>query len=320
MRFDNQTICVVTGGLGFIGSHFVDKALSLGWKVINIDKINYASLNIDFEGHGNYYHIKEDISEIKDIPFCDLIVNFAAESHVDNSINSSYIFIKSNILGVYNILEIIKNKKIKNTNNSWIYKVPLFVQISTDEIFGDILEGGFKEDDRSKPSNPYSASKAAAENLVVAWGRTYGLPYLMTRTTNNYGPRQHLEKLLPMAISKCLKNDKIIVHGNGSYVRNWIHVLDNIDGIINVIQNGEIGETYHLASDEEYSVIEICSKVLDKFGKTYDDSTVNNSFDRSGADIRYALDTSKIKKLGWIQKRKLDSELENIIEYYKNIY
>ncbi len=317
MRFGNQTICVVTGGLGFIGSHFVEKALSIGWKVINIDKINYASNKIDFGSHGNYYHIEEDISEIKDIPFCDLIVNFAAESHVDNSITGSNVFIKSNIMGVYNLLEIIKNKKIKNTNNSWSYKTPLYLQISTDENFGDILEGGFSEEDRFKPSNPYSASKSAAEMLLMAWGRTYGIPYLITRTTNNYGPRQHPEKLLPMAISKCIKNEKIIVHGSGNYVRNWLHVVDNVNAIMTVIQKGVIGEAYHIASDEEYSVKEICVMVLQKFNKQYDDTTINNSFDRSGADLRYALTTEKIKALGWRQEKKLNNELESIIDYYR---
>ena len=318
MRFDSNTICVVTGGLGFIGSHFIDLVLNLGWKVINIDKINYASLDIDFGGHGNYYHIKEDISEIKDLPFCDLIVNFAAESHVDNSISASDIFIKSNILGVYNLLEILKKKKIKNEQNSWSYKLPLFVQISTDEVFGDILEGGFDEDSRFKPSNPYSASKAAAENLLTAWGRTYGIPYLITRTTNNYGPRQHPEKLVPMAISKCLNGEKIIVHGNGMYVRNWIHVLDNAEAILEVVQKGTLGEAYHIASDEEYSVVQICTMILEYFGKKFDGTTVNSSLDRSGADIRYALNTQKIKSLGWKQKRDFQCEIKHIIDYYKS--
>lgn len=317
MKFESNTICVVTGGLGFIGSHFIDTVLDLGWKVINIDKVNYASLNIDFDGHGNYYHIKEDIAEIKDLPFCDLIVNFAAESHVDNSISASDIFVKSNILGVYNLLEILKKKKIKNTQNSWSYKSPLFIQISTDEVFGDILEGGFEEESRFKPSNPYSASKAAAENLLTAWGRTYGIPYMITRTTNNYGPRQHPEKLVPMAISKCLRGEKIIVHGNGMYVRNWIHVLDNVEGILTVIQKGEVGESYHIASDEEYSVVDICTMILAQFGKKFDETTINSSLDRSGADLRYALNTNKIKALGWKQNRDFQIEISNIVEYYK---
>lgn len=317
-RFDQNTICVVTGGLGFIGSHFIDKVLAQGWRVINIDKVNYASLPLDFGGHPNYYHIKEDISEIKDLPFCDLIVNFAAESHVDNSIEGAGIFIKSNFMGVFNLLEIIKNKIPSNASKSWTYKLPLYLQISTDEVFGDILEGSFSEDDRFRPSNPYAGSKGAAEMLVIAWGRTYGLPYMITRTTNNYGCRQHPEKLMPMAICKCLRNEKLIIHGSGEYVRNWIHVEDNVDAIITVLQKGTYGEAYHIGSDDEFSVKQICEKILSKFGKNYSVTNIDNSFDRSGADLRYALNTTKIKQLGWTQKHKLDDDLSNIISYFQD--
>ena len=317
-RFGPDTKCVVTGGLGFIGSHFIDRALLSGWKIVNIDKVNYASLNIDFNKHPNYSHLQEDISEIGDIPYCDLLVNFAAESHVDNSIEGAGIFVKSNFMGVFNLLEIIKRHKHQNAAKSWPYTPPLFIQASTDEVFGDILAGGFSEDDRFKPSNPYSATKGAAEQLIVAWGRTYGLPYLITRTTNNYGPRQHPEKLLPMAICKCLRNEKLIIHGNGEYARNWIHVEDNVDAINLVIQKGQIGEAYHIASADEFNVKQICEKVLQKFGKTYDICNINNSLDRSGADVRYALNTSKIEALGWKSKRRLDDELEGIVAYFKD--
>lgn len=317
-RFGPNTTCVVTGGLGFIGSHFIDKVLSMGWKVINIDKVNYASLNLDFNQHPKYQHIKEDIAEIKDIPYCDLIINFAAESHVDNSITGAGIFIKSNFLGVFNLLDIIKNKIATNSNKSWTYKLPLFLQISTDEVFGDILEGSFAEDDRFKPSNPYAASKAAAEQLVVAWGRTYGLPYMITRTTNNYGCRQHPEKLMPMAICKCLRNEKLIIHGSGEYIRNWIHVEDNVEAIMLVLQKGTYGESYHIGSDDEFSVKQICEKILNKFGKNYSITNIDNSFDRSGADVRYALNTSKIKQLGWNQQHRLDDDLGNIIAYFQD--
>lgn len=316
-RFGSNTICVVTGGLGFIGSHFVEKCLKYGWKVINIDKVTYASLDMDFGKHPNYCHIKEDIAEIKNIPYCDLIVNFAAESHVDNSIESSSVFIKSNFMGVFNLLEIVKTNRTQNANKSWSAKTPLFVQISTDEVFGDIDDGSFGEEDRFKPSNPYSASKAAAEQLLIAWGRTYGLPYLITRTTNNYGPRQHPEKLMPMAICKCLRNERLIIHGTGEHIRNWIHVEDNAKAIMTVIQRGKIGEAYHIATQDEFSVKQLCEKILAKFGKTYDIKNINNSFDRSGADRRYALNTDKISTLGWVPQRRLDDELDGIIEYFR---
>ncbi len=314
MRFGSNTRCVVTGGLGFIGSHFIEKALSSGWHIINIDKVTYASRDIDFGGNPKYRHIKEDISEIADLPFCHLIVNFAAESHVDNSIDGSMPFVKSNFLGVHNLLEILRRKMQENASKSWSYSPPLFLQISTDEVFGDILHGFFKEDARFNPSNPYSATKAAAEMLVVAWARTYGIPYMLTRTTNNYGPHQHPEKLVPMAISKCLKGEKPIVHGSGGYVRNWIHVEDNVDAIMAVLQKGELNSSYHIASPEEYTVVEIIAKVLAVFGKPYDDSTVDSSSDRSGADLRYALDTSRLKALGWQAKRTMDKELPRMVK------
>ena len=314
MRYGPNTICVVTGGLGFIGSHFIEKALSMGWTIFNIDKVTYASRDTDFGEHQKYTHIREDIATIGDLPFCHLIVNFAAESHVDNSIDGSMPFVRSNFLGVHNLLEILRKKMQDNAKKSWPYKVPLFLQISTDEVFGDIMDGGFREDDRFKPSNPYSATKAAGEVLVIAWGRTYGLPYMITRTTNNYGPHQHPEKLIPMAITKCAKGEKPIVHGTGEYVRNWIHVEDNVDAIMTVLQNGTLNEAYHIASQEEYSVVEIVSKILAAFGKPYDSSTVDSSSDRSGADLRYALNTEKLESLGWRAKRRLDDELPGMIE------
>ncbi len=317
MRFNDKTVCIVTGGLGFIGSNFIMHALSLGWKIINIDKITYASQdpkNLNFTTNVNYYHIKEDISKIKTLPYCELIVNFAAESHVDNSIDGPLPFVKSNVMGVYNLLEILRKTKVINERNSWSYHCPLFVQISTDEIFGDIKEGFFKENDRAKPSNPYASTKAAAELLLFAWNRTYDIPFLLTRTTNNYGPHQHPEKLIPMAITKASNNEKIIVHGNGQYIRNWIHVQDNVEAIMFVVQNGELNNTYHIASDEEYSVIEIVKKILKIFNKPYDYDTIDSSQNRSGVDVRYALNTDKIKSLGWLPQRRLDIELEKIIQ------
>ena len=179
-RLSEKKTFLITGGLGFIGSHFIEKCLSLGHRVINIDKVTYAS-NTTLSFSGDYTFIKGDICKIDSIPRCDFIVNFAAESHVDNSISESINFINSN--------------KIKSAMNAQNYKMPIFFQISTDEVFGDISSGYFKESDRHHASNPYSATKSAAEQLVFAWSRTYDIPFLMTRTTNNYGKRQHPEKL-----------------------------------------------------------------------------------------------------------------------------
>jgi dTDP-glucose 4,6-dehydratase len=217
---------------------------------------------------------------------------------VDNSINDSYSFLHSNILGVHNLLNIILRQIQENMMHSWHYKIPTFLQISTDEVLGDIEEGFFDIDATLKPSNPYSATKASAEMLVMAWGRTYNIPYFITRTTNNYGSRQHTEKLIPRAIDSILNGNKVPVHGQGSHVRNWIHVKDNVNAIMTVIEKGTNGAIYHIASEEEYSVTEVVKKICDVLGKDFD-SSVEYTSDRSGADVRYALNTSEIKKLGW---------------------
>lgn len=317
-RFGKDTVCMVTGGLGFIGSHFVRKALERGWKVINIDKITYASLEIDISESLQYRFLKEDISEIKTLPFCDVIVNFAAESHVDNSILSSDPFMKSNIHGVHNILEILRKSLNSDTSHAYPRKPPLFLQISTDEVYGDIEEGFFHEDERFMPSNPYSASKAAAEMLVRAWGRTYNLPYLITRTTNNYGCGQHPEKLIPMAITRCIAEKPLIIFGNGKHIRNWIHVEDNVDAIMHVLDYGEIGDSYNIASPEEYSVMDIANMVMKQFGKSPNSSNIDNSLSRSGCDVRYALNYEKIKNLGWKCSRTLEESLPEMIDYYRS--
>jgi len=306
---------LVTGGLGFIGSHFIEKCLSLGHFVTNIDKVTYASnTNLKFEKH--YRFIKKDICDLKEIPMCDIIVNFAAESHVDNSITESFNFLNSNVKGVYNLLEIIKNNKLRSSLTAQKYVCPIFMQISTDEVFGDIDEGFFLEDDRHKASNPYSATKSAAEQIVFAWSRTYDIPFLMTRTTNNYGKHQHPEKLIPCAITKLLTGKKVPIHGNGSYIRNWIHVEDNVDAILTVINNGVLNEVYHIASNEEYNVNQIVGKVCDALRLDFNDNT-DFSSDRAGADLRYALNCDKIKQLGWSQQRNLTDALPEIISFYR---
>lgn len=319
-RLNQPKTIVVTGGHGFIGSHFVEKCLDNGHKVVNIDKLTYAA-NIGFDknfSHDQYQHVKQDIAELKQLPPCDVIVNFAAESHVDNSIEANDVFLRSNIAGPHRILELIKNTTITNSMHGWHYKMPLFVQISTDEVFGDILEGGFSECDVHTPSNPYSASKSAAEQLVVAWGRTYRIPYIITRTTNNYGPRQHPEKLIPAVITRLIKGQKAIVHGDGSYVRNWIHVLDNVDALYKLINEADINQSYHIASGEEYSVREIVEMIAGKFEKSFSE-VADMSSDRSGADLRYALNTDKIKSMGWSTKYSMTSTLETIIDHYRGM-
>jgi dTDP-glucose 4,6-dehydratase len=251
---------LVTGGRGFIGSHFVETVLDLGHTVIDIDKMTYAAnKQLPWDNNERYTLIQEDIADLKHLPNCDVLVNFAAESHVDNSIRDTEPFIKSNILGVHNLLELVRGKPE--------YNRPLFFHISTDEVYGDRLEGSFTEEDKLKPSNPYSASKASAEMLVLSYNRTYGLKYIITRSANNYGPRQYEEKLLPKCIS-CIKENKMIpIHGDGSYVRDWTYVKDNVDGILKIIQSRVVNEIYNIASENHMRNLEVVDEVLSWFGK-----------------------------------------------------
>ena len=281
---------IVTGGRGFIGSHFVEKVLKEGAQVIDIDKMTYAAAaELPWDGHANYTLIKEDIAEITHLPTCDVLVNFAAESHVDNSINSSGIFIDSNIRGVHNLLELIRGKQSHDR--------PLFFHISTDEVYGDRESGEFTEQDRLSPSNPYSASKAAAEMLVVAYGRTYGIDYLITRSSNNYGERQYGEKLIPKCVESIESGKCIPLHGDGTYVRDWIYVKDNVDAIYFLIKNGTKREAYNIAAENYLTNIEVAETVLGWYGHSSEKIVFVEN--RWGQDLRYAVDVSKINKLGW---------------------
>lgn len=317
----NKTI-LVTGGLGFIGSHFIELALSRGYDVVNIDKITYASdmrINNEFlknDPH-RYRFIKIDVNDLKELPYCKYIIHFAAESHVDNSIRDSDVFMRSNVLGTQHILNLLVDARRRNVSHAWSMELPTFVYVSTDEVFGDREKGFFREDDRHNPSNPYAASKAMAEMLVMAYGRTYSLPYIITRTTNNYGERQHQEKLIPYCIAKTFTREKIKIHGTGIQSRTWIYVKDNCEAIWTVLMKGKANEVYHIASDEEYSVNEIAAIVLAHFEKKPDWDTVEYVQDRSGQDMRYALDYAKIVKLGWLPKVKLKTHITHVINHYE---
>lgn len=284
---------IVTGGRGFIGSHFVEKCLEKNWNVLDIDKMGYAShKKLPWDENINYSLIKQDISEIQHLPSCDIVVNFAAESHVDNSIKSTNEFVKSNILGVHNLLELIRGKSE--------YERPLFFQISTDEVYGDRLEGKFFENDKLTPSNPYSATKAAAEMLVLSYNRTYGIDYLITRTSNNYGHRQFEEKLIPKSI-KCIKeNKKIPIHGDGTYIRDWTYVEDNISALILLIEKNIKNDIFNIAAENYMTNLEVATTILTWFDKQK--NMLKFVENRWGQDIRYAVDCTKIKKLGWNPK------------------
>jgi dTDP-glucose 4,6-dehydratase len=284
---------VVTGGRGFIGSHFVEKALQNGHSITDFDCMSYCSIEqLPFDDHPNYKHIKEDICNISHLPSCDVVVNFAAETHVDNSINDTNPFMHSNVIGVHNLLEIIRGKQT--------HERPLFVQISTDEVYGDRPQGGFTETDKLTPSNPYSASKAAAEMFVLAYHRTYGLNYMITRSSNNYGPRQYYEKLIPKTM-KCIDtNKKIPLHGDGSYVRDWIYVKDNVDAIYLLIESSVKNDVFNIGANNHLTNLDVVTDLLHSFGKGADQ--IQFVPNRWGQDLRYSLDTSKVNSLGWTPK------------------
>ena len=307
---------LVTGGLGFIGSNFCRHILSEypQHKIINIDKIgigaNPANLQ-DLENEKRYKFIKGDIRNSKlvnkIVKRVDTVVNIAAETHVDRSIADPKPFIQNNAIGTFTILEAVRkhNDKVK------------LVQVSTDEIYGEIKEGSFKENDAPKPSNPYSASKAAADMFVIAYHKTYGLDVAITRCTNNYGPYQIPEKLIPKTIIRALGNLSVPIYGSGENVRDWIYVQDHCEAIDFVLRKGESGEIYNISSGNELPNIEIVKKTLDLLGKP--DGLIAFVEDRPGHDIRYSLDSSKIRsKLGWRPKFSFERALEATVNWYVN--
>lgn len=314
-----KKVVYITGCLGFIGSYVTRTCLKRGWYVRGIDKVTYAS-NIDlleeFEKNPNFIFENKDINNIKFLYDCDYILNTAAETHVGNSIVSSAEFVHSNINGVYNILELIRNYRAEGKTK------PVLVHFSTDEVYGDIKKGRHVETDILKPSNPYSATKAAADQLVLAWGRTYKLPYVIVRPTNNYGIGQYVEKLIPKSVKFLHLGKKIPLHDNGSPVRNWLHAQDTADAVLTILDNlneGNINSIYNIAGGFEQTNIDTVTKIIKEYlGDTNIFSYIDTTFNRVGQDVRYALDDTKLRNLGWEPKKSFDEELPRIVDYYKN--
>jgi len=285
---------IVTGGRGFIGSHFVEKCLNEGHKVIDIDLMTYAANeSLPWDNHENYKHIKEDICNLSHLPSGDILVNFAAESHVDNSIVQPDIFVKTNVLGTQNLLNLVRGKT---------YNRPLFVHMSTDEVYGDIENGSFDEDSKLNPSNPYSASKASAEMLVTSYARTYGIDYQICRSSNNYGERQYPEKLIPKILECIEENKSIPIHGDGSYVRDWTYVKDNVDGVYRVCFSGLKNQVWNISSNVCLTNLQVVEKVCSWNSVKPNIEFIDN---RHGQDVRYSINASKIvDKLNWNPKHK----------------
>ena len=306
-------VLYVTGCLGFIGSYFTEKALQLGWQVYGIDKKTYAAdvrLLDTFNSYPNFTFREMDIKDLDHLYDCDYVINFAAESHVDNSIEKSDEFIRSNILGVKNLLDLVRAKGRDR---------PIFFQISTDEVYGDIVEGAHTEKDLLKPSNPYSASKAAADMLVLAWARTYGLHYIILRPTNNYGIGQYPEKLIPVAVKNLSRGKKIGLHDRGTPIRNWLHASDTAEAVILLINKDIRNDIFNVAGGFEQPNLQTVSQILTHyFGEEVNiEDHVDLSGARKGQDMRYALNDAKLKALGWSPVKKFDEEIKDIVDYYK---
>ncbi len=322
----------VTGGLGFIGSNYIlSKIADSSTEILNYDKVTYAAnlKNLSsISDKSNYHFIKGDICDSKKIfesinifkP--DVIINFAAESHVDRSIESPMEFIKTNVLGTAVILEAsYKYYKSLADKNSF-----RFLHISTDEVFGELGDSGlFNEQTPYSPNSPYSASKASSDHLVRAWGETFDLPILISNCSNNFGPFQFPEKLIPLMIIKCLNKENLPVYGKGENIRDWIHVLDHCTAIDSILSKGKIGETYLIGSNNERRNIDIVKFICRYFNKNNltDDfdykSLILYVDDRPGHDFRYAIDNSKIKNdLGWSPKYSFEDGLSKTIDWYCN--
>ena len=314
---------IVTGGLGFIGSNLIEILLKKKYYVINIDNASYSSNfynTKEFNNLKNYKFIKCDIGDkkFKNIlfkykPIC--IFNLAAETHVDRSIDSAEKFIKSNIVGVYNLLECFKLFLKKNKSK--------LIHVSTDEVFGDILKGRSNETYPYRPSSPYSASKAASDHLVSSYVRTYKIPAIVTNCSNNYGPKQHPEKLIPKLIYNIFNNRSLPIYGKGNNSREWIYVKDHCEALYKIFLKGKIGEFYNIGSNKNLSNLDVCKELLQtskNFIKIKNKVKINFIKDRPGHDFRYALNSNKIKKkLKWKPKIKFKKGIKLTVEwYYKN--
>lgn len=310
---------LITGGAGFIGSNFIHYILSKynDYQVINLDKLTYAA-NLDnlkdIEDNKNYRFIHGDIVDQEFIfklfenEKFDIVINFAAESHVDNSILNPQIFTITNILGTQVLLDACRKYNIKR-----------FHQVSTDEVYGELpLDDKsilFTEKTPLNPSSPYSASKASADMLVKSYYRTYSLPITISRCSNNYGPYQHLEKLIPLMISKAINNDNLPVYGNGLNVRDWLHVYDHCTAIDLIIHEGKIGEIYNIGGNNEKSNIDVVKIILKELGKS--EKLIKYVNDRPGHDLRYAIDSTKIKTtLNWNPVYSFEKGILDTIKWY----
>ena len=310
----DKTRILVTGGCGFIGSNFIRYMLKkYPYTIVNLDKLTYAG-NLenlkDMEGNSRYTFVRGDIVSKADLAKVfetgiDVVINFAAESHVDRSILDPDAFIQTNINGTFNLLEEVRKRGINR-----------FIQISTDEVYGSLgKEGKFTESTPLAPNSPYSASKTSADMLAMSYHKTYGTPVLITRCSNNYGPYQFPEKLIPLIITNALENKELPVYGDGMNVRDWIHVIDHAIAIDAVLHKGEVGSVYNIGGENERANIEIVKLILGILGKP--ESLIKYVTDRPGHDRRYAIDSTKIKReLAYATTMDFKGGMEDTVKWY----
>jgi dTDP-glucose 4,6-dehydratase len=305
---------LVTGGCGFIGSNFIRLILRdhRDDEVLNLDKLTYAGNpeNLrDVEDDPRYSFVRGDICDRDDVAGAfewgpEAVVNFAAETHVDRSITSPEAFVTTDVLGAYRLLEEVKERGIR------------LVQISTDEVYGSIGEGSFTEQSPLQPNSPYAASKAAADLLVRAYVRTYGIDAVIVRSSNNFGPYQYPEKVIPLFVTNLLEGKKVPLYGEGKNVRDWLFVKDNCEAVDLVLRRGLAGEVYNIGADQEKNNLELTRAILDGMGAGED--SIQFVPDRLGHDLRYSLDSSKLRELGWEPSYDFETGLEVTIEWYRS--
>ncbi len=304
----DKRIILVTGGLGFIGKHCVRRALDYGFFVINVDMVSYAADLKEkklFDQHPNYRFIQRDIQSLEYLPECDFIFNFAAESHVDRAISSNRKFCQSNFMGVQNLLELVSLKQGLER--------PLFLQISTDEVYGDLEEGMHTEESPLRPSNPYSATKAAADLFIQSFGRTHRIPWRIIRLSNTYGYHQYPEKLIPKSAWRMRRGLPALMHGNGSYRRSWLHVDDAVDAVFRVAFEATGYSIFNASGVEELRNVEVLRMIARHVGVPEEKAFISVE-DRAGQDLRYGMDNSRINSLGWQPRKHLCEELPKIID------
>ena len=308
-------IVAVTGCLGFIGTHVVEALIEHGYRVYGYDAETYAA-SLDWletrRGFSDIFkYVKADICELEHLPDVDAIINLAAETHVDNSLIDSGRFVRSNILGVHHLLELCRGKRA--------YQIPTFIQISTDEVYGSVAEGRTTEANCLAPSSPYSASKAAADHLVGAYGHTFGVPWRIVRPSNCYGVRQHPEKLIPKAVKHLALGRPIPIHEGGNATRSWLDVKDCASAILTVLEKGSDGQVYNIGGNTEMSVRGVATQIIHAFWETTEPASyMDFGYERLGLDSRYHVDDTKLRALGWEPEGNLARDIPELVRLERN--